>query len=152
MVSPLEKAQGDFIEKVGLRAQADGLPRIAGRLMAFLVIHGGPFSLSELAASLQISRASVSTNGRVLANLGILEKVGVPGERQDYYKLAEKPYVELMNGYIERMRQSVTVVDDLETVVHDQAKPDAGMIKRVSEMKAFYEKAIDNSINIVDKL
>ena len=51
-----------FIEGFGLLMQQDGLPRIAGRMLALFIVEGGPFSFSELAEKLQVSRGSISTN------------------------------------------------------------------------------------------
>src|SRR5690606_21420618 len=59
-----------FIEQMGMSAQADGVPRIAGRIFGYFVINGGPISFTQLAQELQVSRASVSTNLRILASIG----------------------------------------------------------------------------------
>jgi DNA-binding transcriptional regulator GbsR (MarR family) len=74
-----DQAIEQFIERVGLIAQVDGLPRIAGRIMGLLVIYGGPFSFAEIAKRLQVSRGSISTNRRLLENLGVIERVARPG-------------------------------------------------------------------------
>ena len=150
--SKIEKQTTGFIERVGLMAQADGLPRIAGRLVGYFVMYGGPFSLSELAEKLQISRASVSTNGRLLAGLGILEKTTMPGERQDYYRLATSPYKQLIQGYIDRMAQSSANVADMEAVLIAENSNDAEMLSRVESMKNFYNTAIDNSKQLLELL
>ena len=97
-------AEATFIERLGMNAQADGLPRIAGRMMGFFIIHGGPFSFSELAEKLQISRGSVSTNARILMQLGVLDRAAKPGDRQDYYQLAEHPHARMLEGYVYRMQ------------------------------------------------
>jgi DNA-binding transcriptional regulator GbsR (MarR family) len=39
----------EFVERMGLVAEGDGLPRIAGRIMGLMVIEGGPLSFAELA-------------------------------------------------------------------------------------------------------
>jgi DNA-binding transcriptional regulator GbsR (MarR family) len=77
-----------FIERMGLEAEADGLPRIAGRVLGFLITAQAPSPLDELADCLQVSRASVSTNCRLLEQIGAAERVSLPGDRKDYYQLA----------------------------------------------------------------
>lgn len=84
----MRKEEQEFIERMGQAVEADGLPRIAGRLFGFLILAEGPFPLDELAEALQVSRASISTNGRLLERLGIAERTGRPGDRRDYYRLA----------------------------------------------------------------
>ena len=76
-----------FVERMGLTSEADGLPRIAGRIFGYLLIHEGAFSLDELAERLQVSKASVSTNARQLEQIGLVERVSMPGDRRDYYRM-----------------------------------------------------------------
>ena len=68
MPSPKQKAMPPaverFIERLGLASQAEGMPRISGRILAYLMIAGTPCGLDELADGLHVSRASVSTNTR----------------------------------------------------------------------------------------
>jgi DNA-binding transcriptional regulator GbsR (MarR family) len=84
----MHEAVAEFIEKMGLTLEAQGLPRIAGRLFAFLLVHGEAHSLDDLAEQLMVSKASVSTNARLLEHYGILERSSAPGDRRDYYRMA----------------------------------------------------------------
>ena len=77
----------DFIEKFCVIAEQDGFPRIAGRIMGFLLLHEGPYTLDELADELQISKTSASTNARLLEQHGIIERVVKAGDRRDFYHL-----------------------------------------------------------------
>lgn len=79
----------DFIEKFGLLFEQEGMPRIAGRIIAFLMLEGGPCALDDLSERLQISKTSASTNTRLLEQLGILEHISKAGDRRDYYELAD---------------------------------------------------------------
>jgi DNA-binding transcriptional regulator GbsR (MarR family) len=76
-----------LIERLGLEAERDGLPRIAGRILGFLMASDAPASLDQIAEALQVSRASVSTNCRLLEQIGAAEQVSLPGDRKDYYVL-----------------------------------------------------------------
>ena len=101
-LAPTESAAAkSFIESIGLSAQADGLPRIAGRMLGFFVLNGGPCSLSDLAARRQVSRGRISTNARILCGLGIIQRMSKTGDRQDYFQLASNPYSRLLEGYVE---------------------------------------------------
>ena len=94
-----------FIEQMGIIAQGDGVPRIAGRMMGLMIFDGRPYSFSELATELQVSRGSVSTNARILEQMGIIERTAVPGERQDYFQLADSPYEAVLSGALARARK-----------------------------------------------
>lgn len=135
-MDPIER----FIEQSANHAEADGLPRISGRIMAYFVINGGPYSFSEIAENLEISRGSASTNTRLLRDLGILERYQKPGSRQDYYVLAAQPYQRLLKGYIARMENSVTNIKQLMSVAGHDLEADA--VSRLDELRDFYESAI----------
>ena len=77
----------NFIEQMGMLTQADGGPRIAGRIFGLLLVEGHPFTLDEMAARLTISKASASTNARLLLASGMIRLVAVAGDRRDFYEL-----------------------------------------------------------------
>ena len=68
---------------MGLALEADGLPRIAGRIFGLLLISEDALSLDKLASELRVSKASVSTNARMLEHRGVLEQVSRPADRRD---------------------------------------------------------------------
>lgn len=92
----MHEAVRDFVERLGLMMEADGMPRISGRIFGFLIVHEGSYSLDELAERLQVSKGSVSTNARQLEQLGILERVSVPGDRRDYYRMEEDAWERML--------------------------------------------------------
>jgi DNA-binding transcriptional regulator GbsR (MarR family) len=77
-----------FVEEVGLAAESDGLPRIAGRLFGYLLLSAEPRSLDEIADALGVSKASVSLDARLLLRHGWLQRVSRTGDRRDYYEMA----------------------------------------------------------------
>ena len=80
-------AASQFVEQVGLMAEEDGLPRIAGRIFARLLLADAPCSLDDLADELAVSKASVSTNARLMLRHGWLRRVVRPGDRRDFYEM-----------------------------------------------------------------
>lgn len=91
-----------FVEQMGLVAEADGLPRIAGRVFGHLLLAERPCSLDELAAALGVSKASVSTDARLLSERRLVERVSQPGDRRDYYQLAPDFFRRLLEYRIAR--------------------------------------------------
>ena len=88
----LSPAQQRFIESVGLYFEQYQVSRIGGRLLGLLTLLGGPFTLDQMAGALGVSRASVSTNIRILVTLGIAEHLSLPGDRRDYYRFSGNPW------------------------------------------------------------
>ncbi len=77
-----------FIEDVGLLFEESGHPRMAGRILGCLLISDQLYlSSTELAEILQASKGSVSTMTRFLLQMGLIERVGLPGRRRDYFQI-----------------------------------------------------------------
>lgn len=140
---------GEFIERMGLSAQGDGLPRIAGRMMAWFVLNGGPICLTDLAEALQISKASASTNARLLAGLGVLQRASATEGRKDFYVLANDAYSSLLEGYVDRMSQRLDMLNALIPSIPD-ARPDVQ--KRVATMHEFYSDAVSVTNGLIERL
>lgn len=100
----------EFVEQMGIFAQEDNLPRISGRIIGLFLAEDDVLGLRELAERLQVSRASVSTNVRQLAQLGFLERVARPGDRQDYYRLSPDRYQRLLASLMAKMKRSHEVI------------------------------------------
>lgn len=78
----------DYVERLGLIWEAQGLPRIAGRVVGYLTLQAEPLSLDEIADALGVSKASVSGDARYLARLGLVQLITRRGDRRDYYVVA----------------------------------------------------------------
>lgn len=138
-----------FIERMGLSAQGDGLPRIAGRILGYFIIHGGPTSLSDLAEELKVSRASISTNARMLRELGVLDATAVPGDRQDYYQLAPRHYLRVLEGYVQRMG---VLGESLRTAKADIDDSHTQTQARLADMHRFVDTARAQTRDLIKQL
>ncbi|HEX8429843.1 MAG TPA: MarR family transcriptional regulator [Longimicrobium sp.] len=95
----------EFIEIMGRYFDEGGNPRIAGRLFAFLLLSEEPRSLDELAEELQVSKASMSANARMLEVWGFAERITRPGDRRDYYRMAPTAHQNVLTREIGRLQQ-----------------------------------------------
>jgi DNA-binding transcriptional regulator GbsR (MarR family) len=124
-----------FIEQMGLVAEAEGLSRIAGRIMGVMVLESGPLSFSEIAERLDVSRASVSTNTRFLERIGVIDRLTVKGSRQDHFRLARSPYARLLEGSVARMKKAESVAANAKNALSPE---DNERRQRLDELGAFY--------------
>jgi DNA-binding transcriptional regulator GbsR (MarR family) len=86
-----------FIEDVGLFFEEGGHPRMAGRILGCLLISDPPYlSTTELAEILQASKGSLSTMTRFLLQMGLIERVGLPGKRCDYFRIKSSAWTQLV--------------------------------------------------------
>lgn len=135
-----------FIEQMGAISQSDGAPRIAGRIFGLLLVEGRPFALEEMAQRLSISKASASTNARLLLNTGMIRRMSRVGDRRDYYELGQKPYSRMVDTISARMRRSAAQVLEIEALFPEAAGPAK---RRIRELAAFYSGSADFFVNWV---
>jgi DNA-binding transcriptional regulator GbsR (MarR family) len=85
---PKEKV---FIEEVGMVFERKGFPRMAGRILGWLLIcEPSHQSHAEMAEALQASKGSISTTLRLLEQIGMIVQYMVPGERHVHYCLRKE--------------------------------------------------------------
>jgi DNA-binding transcriptional regulator GbsR (MarR family) len=131
----VHEAASRFVERLGLQVEAEGFPRIAGRMIGYLLLQDEPSSLDELAEKLQVSKASVSTNARALERLGYVERHSVPGDRRDYYMIVDEPWVQLMASIRDQFRSRVELFEDNRTAL--PAELEAGRRRLAAWQKYF---------------
>ncbi len=119
-------------------SQDRGEPRIAGRIFGLLLIEGQELSLQQISEQLGVSRASVSTNARLLAKKGIVRLTAHSGDRQDYYQLVDFPYEDILAGVAQQFAQHAQVIAAYVAPMRSD-RPAAA--ERITELSRFYEKS-----------
>jgi len=125
MIANQTQEQTRFIERSGLIAGREGFPRIAGRIFGLLLISPTELSLDEIATRLSVSRASVSTDARRLIEAGILERVGRPGDRKDYYQIAPTHYLRSLEQRFANLQEFVALLEEARRFEHASPEVDA---------------------------
>lgn len=93
-----------FVEDVGLFFEQMGFPRMAGRILGWLLICDPPEqSAGQLAEVLQASKGSLSTMTRLLIQIELVERVGLPGYRRDYFRLKPGAWPHLIKAQMQGM-------------------------------------------------
>jgi DNA-binding MarR family transcriptional regulator len=105
MAEHVDDPCGRFIERFARLVEEDGGPRIAGRIAALMLMTPSELSIEEIATRLRVSKASVSTNARLLEQWGALERVTRPGDRRDHYRVAEDAPVQILERRLDWMRR-----------------------------------------------
>src|SRR5690349_7411850 len=85
--------------------EADGMPRVAGRMFAYLLMSPEPCSLDDLARFLRVSKASISINARLLEEKGVVERIGRQSDRRDYYQISDDILERTLEQRINRWRR-----------------------------------------------
>ena len=149
MAKKTQEVVDRFIEQKGMEYQAEGLPRIAGRLLGLMLIEDGPFEFGCLAERLNVSRGSVSTNTRLLESLGVIERVSKPGERGDFFQLSTDPYVSLLGGINLRLKRALANAKKAQNGLPKTMKNAQG---RLAGLETFYQGFIENNERLIESL
>lgn len=126
-----------FVEEFGRLLDEEGAPRIAGRILGWLLICEPPHqSFNDLVAATGASKGSISSMTRLLLEMEVAERFTRPGDRQTYFRLRADNVARLLRR---RMRFIEQMADLAERglAVARASHPD-GDRARLEEMRDFY--------------
>ncbi|MFI2229759.1 GbsR/MarR family transcriptional regulator [Nocardia testacea] len=87
-----------------------GLPPITGRVLGWLMICDPPEqSAGAIADTIQASRASLTSNMRLLTTIGLVRKVRRPGDRTAYYRIEDDAW----HKVVQRKLDSLSAFGDI---------------------------------------
>lgn len=100
----------DWVERLSMVLERDGLPRMAGRIFGWLVVCDPPEqSMEELAAAVQGSKASMSTMTRLLVQSVLIEKVRQPGARRDVFRVRPGQWRQLWQSRMQMLEETTAL-------------------------------------------
>ncbi|MGR3454731.1 GbsR/MarR family transcriptional regulator [Pseudooceanicola sp.] len=129
-----------FIEALGLISQTEGAPRISGQILGLLLLAEEPMSLDEIAESLNISKASASTNTRLLEARGTAVKVARKGSRRDLWMAEPDPQRRVLPALAERFRRHARTV---HAIAMSFPPDDDARREKVARFATFYDESAD---------
>ena len=135
-----------LVDRLGLHAEADGLPRIAGRLFGTLLLSSEPRCLDDLAAELGVSKASVSTDCRRLHERGIVARVARPGDRRDFYQLAPDFFAQIVRHSSRRWAAMHELVSSFTAAVPQAAEPVRERLAYLDALSTFLCQRLDGAL------
>ncbi len=95
-------AEKHFVEEFGVTLEQTGLPRMAGRIIGWLLISDPPHQSSDqLREGLAASKGSISTMTRLLIQIGLIERVSLPGIRKDYFRIRPNAWQNMIRRGLE---------------------------------------------------
>lgn len=120
-----------------------GFPRMSGRIFGWLLISDPPQqSMNELVEILQASKGSISTMTRLLIQIGLIERVSLPGKRRDYFQIKPHAWAQLTKQRISQITTFRQLAEKGLSLLND-ASPD--LKERLQEMRdihAFWEREL----------
>jgi DNA-binding transcriptional regulator GbsR (MarR family) len=130
-----------FVEDVGLLLERSGVPRMAGRILGWLLICNPPHqSASQLAQVLGASKASISTMTRLLIEMNLVEQVGVPGQRRDHFHIKPGAWDEVMREALEEIILGRQLADRGLELLEGKSAELKQRLREAREVYAFFEE------------
>lgn len=127
----------EFIERIGMFFETLGHSRMVGRIYGWLMISPQPRqSITELAAALRASKASISTVVRQLELGQLVERVPVPGSRQHHYQLRSGGWAHIMRARVARLRPGIEAATFGLSIVGDDRPQQR---ERLYELMDFFD-------------
>ncbi len=100
-----------YLERWGMLFELLGATRMMGRILGWLLVSEPPEqSAGDIAQAVGASAGSVSTTTRALTQAGMIERLGIPGERSAHFRVRSGVWGQLLKkrmSYIVSMRDLV---------------------------------------------
>jgi DNA-binding transcriptional regulator GbsR (MarR family) len=142
----MHEAVQQLVERMALICEKEGMPRIGGRILGYLLATDQTVSLDDLAERLQASKASVSTNARMLEQFGMIQRVSVMGDRRDFYRVEDDPWARMLRVAQGRWRDMVNVFGEAA-----ERLPEPAGRARVESARRFHELLIAECDALIDR-
>lgn len=114
-------------------ADQDGLPLIAGRILGWLTVCDPPEqNAGEIAAAIGASRASLTTNLRLLGSIGFTTQLTKPGSRTVYYRVDEDAWEQVV-------QRQVASLTSLGQIMREGLELVGGSTPRGARVRAAYD-------------
>jgi DNA-binding transcriptional regulator GbsR (MarR family) len=143
----METATSQFTDRMGLLYETEGRPRIAGRILGYLLVSDDPRSLDQIAAALGVSKASVSTNARMLAEQGVLERACRAGDRHDYYGVAPDLFSRTMAERLKRWQRFTQAVGEARRTLPIRSERVRARLRGYETAYAYMVDAIGHALD-----
>ena len=130
-----------FAEESGIFFEQMGLPRMAGRIIGWLLISDPPHqSMEELTSALSASMGSISTTTRHLIQMGLVERFSLPGVRHDYFRLRADVSHPLIKQTLHRLTIFRQLTEHGLELLDNKPAPTRQWLEEIRDIFAFCER------------
>lgn len=161
MDKAMDEARQTFMDGLSRIAEFWGFPRAMGAIFGTLYLSESDLTLDDITERLNVSKATSSTNIRLLMRLKMVKRHLRPGDRKDYYS-AEPDLWAIVRNIIKE-RQESEFDDALKSVARANEilkganQKDSGVafsLKRIEEVNRFFRQidGIVDTIVALDRL
>lgn len=137
----MRDAERSFVERWSRILAAEGLPPVAGRLWAWLLIcEPREQSVEDIAEAIGASRGAISGAVRWLEPSGLIQRTRRPGDRRDYWGVSDDSAVRAIENRQRALRPSL---DTLESAMASLPDRDPASLQRLRDVHELYTVMVD---------
>ena len=131
-----------FAEEVSIIFEQTGLPRMAGRILGWLLISDPPHqSMEQLTNALTASKGSISTTTRLLIIHGLIERISLPGVRHDYFRLRSDTWQHMIGrGLTDEIRMFRQLAEHGLGLIDEKTTANSKWLKEMLNVYTFLEQ------------
>lgn len=159
-IEQLEKARERIIETIAQNIHLYGVTPSAGRLYGMMFFNDEPMTLDDMKEKLGMSKTSMSTSVRALADLKMVEQVWKKGVRKDLYKVEEDWYQSFIDLFSTKWKSAISMHmieikkslrdlhklienDDIDDEVKQMAQVDMDKLKYMLEYYEWLDRVVE---------
>lgn len=136
----MDPALKRWVEETALLFEAAGLPRMAGRVLAFLLVaEPAEQSAKEMGEALSASKGALSGALNLLTRLQLVERLRRPGERADRYAVRPGAWRRLL---LEKVRALSLYREQAEKGLALVGEVRGERLREMRELYAFFEREL----------
>ncbi|WP_337844448.1 MarR family transcriptional regulator [Thermus sp.] len=129
-----------WVEETALLFEGAGLPRMAGRVLAWLLVADPPEQTAkEMGEALGVSKGALSPALHLLTRLGLVERLRRPGERADRYTIRPGAWRKLL---LEKTRALSLYREAAERGLALLPPGKGERLREMHRLYAFFERAL----------
>lgn len=137
----------NYAEEVGIFFEQSGMPRMAGRVLGWLMVAEPPYqTMNDLTEALQASKGSISTMTRLLIQVGLIEKTSLPGRRRIYFRIKTVSWDEKMKESLTQTTAFRQLAERGLQMVSGKQESNRRWLEELRDMYAFFEQELPSLV------
>lgn len=137
----IDRDVAQYLEEWGILFENFGSTRMMGKALGWLLICSPPHQTAkEIAQAVGGSISSMSSATRTLAQAGMIERIGLPGERSAHFRLRSGIWTQLLKIRLGRMVDMHTLVEKGFTFTPSPTSSEAGRLRELQSYLLFVER------------
>ena len=133
----------EYIESVGLFYEQYGLPKMAGRILGYLISSDTDNnSFEDLRDALKASKGSISGNINLLLNQSMIVKHMISGDRKSYFKMSLNSLESILDSKVDSVTQFKMIVQQGLSFDTDSNSAKHQNLREILDYYEFLEREI----------